>query len=286
MRRGIQFAGTERTRGGKDVASRTLVAAFLVALTQQQAPPRPAIPLATGALTAHLDRYAGTPVSITARVSRVYGSTAFSIVQANQKAGTADVLVVSAFLASPVQAGNTVTVIGDVIRFDAAAVAARLRDAAPALAGTVAEQYRGKAAIIAASVIDAAMADLAKRPPPPLTPEEEAYRAVMKAVGPAYNTLRQAVTASNASDAAAQAAALTKLFGDARPFWQAQGRADALQWVDDAQGMAAAIEAAAGKPDWDTIKADVPKLQQICSNCHNFYRERLDDGSYRYKRPK
>jgi cytochrome c556 len=267
------------------MATRTLVAALLVAAAQQ-APPRPAIPTATSALTAHLDQYTGTPVSVTARVAHIYGPTVFSIIQSNQKADAPDVLVVAAYLASPVQPGTTVTVIGDVVRFDAAAVAARLRDAAPPLATDVVDRYRDKAAIVAASVIDAAMSDLAKRPPPPMTPAEEAYSGVMKHVGPAFNSLRQAVTASNAADAAAKAAELKKLFGDALPFWKAEQRADALQWVDDAQQMAATIETAAARPDWDAVKADVPKLQQICSNCHNFYRERLDDGSYRYKRPK
>src|SRR5262249_51139809 len=132
---------------------------------------------------------------------------------------------------------------------------------------------------------DTAMTDLAKRPPPPMTPEEEAYSKVMKQVGPAFTTLRQAATSSNGGDAAAQAASLKTLFADAVPFWKAQGRADALQWVEDARKAAAAIETAAGAANWDQVKADVPKLQQICGSCHTAYRERLDDGTYRYKRP-
>ena len=46
-----------------------------------------------------------------------------------------------------------------------------------------------------------------------------------------------------------------------------------------------AVAAAAAKSDWDALKADVPKLQSACSSCHNQYRERLDDGTYRFKPP-
>jgi len=273
---------------------RTLVATVVLVLPQQvsqPAPPtavpagqpRPAVPVATSALVAHPDRFAGSIVSLTAAVTQVFGPTAFAVAQANQKDRGADVLVVAAVLTAPVQPGSYVTIIGDVIRFDAGTLAVRMKDAAPPLTGVVVDRYRGKAAIVATSVINSAMTDLAKRLPPPMTPEEEAYSKLMKQVGPAFNTLRQAVTASNAADVATQAGTLKSLFAQAAPFWKTQGRTDAIQWVDDAQKTAAAIELAAGKTNWDAIKTDVPKLQQICGSCHTAYRERLDDGTYRYK---
>jgi cytochrome c556 len=270
-----------------------VVVVLMAGLAQQMAPPtavpaaqpKPAIPVATGALIGSPDRYIGGPVSMTATISTVYGATAFAVAQANQKDRSADVLVLARVLTAPVQPGSYVTVIGDAIRFDPGTVATRMKEDAPPLTGEVVDRYRGKVAIIATSVINAAMTDLAKRPAPPMTPEEEAYSRLMKQVGPAYNTLRQAVTASNASDVAAQAGSLRKLFGDAVPFWKARARPDALQWVDEAQKTSAAIELAAAKANWDAIKTDVPKLQQLCGSCHTQYRERLDDGSYRYKQP-
>lgn len=279
------------------MATRRLVAAVLVGLAQQppQMPPtavpaapqpKPAVPVAASALLTRPDQYIGSPVSITAQVAQVYGATAFSIVQANQKDRAADVLVVSAVLTAPVQTGSYVTVIGEVIRFDAGTLALRMKEDAPPLTGEVVERYRGRAAIVAASVINGAMTDLAKRLPPPMTPEEEAYGKLMKQVGPAYNTLRTAVTANNAADVATQATALKGLFAQTVPFWKAKARTDALQWADDAQKLVGAIELAAGKANWDEIKTSVPKLQQICGSCHTQYRERLDDGSYRYKPPR
>jgi cytochrome c556 len=277
--------------------TRTLVTSVALVLAQQvsqPAPPtavpagqpRPAVPIATTVLLAHPDQFTGSTVSLTAAVTRIYGPTAFAVAQANQNDRPADVLIVAAVLTAPVQAGSYVTIIGDVIRFDAATLAVRMKDGAPALTGDVVDRYRGKAAIIATSVINSAMTDLAKRLPPPMTPEEEAYSRLMKQVGPAYNTLRQAVAASSAADVATQATALKSLFTQAAPFWKAQGKADAMQWVDDARKTATAIELAATATNWDAIKTDVPKLQQICGSCHTAYRERLDDGTYRYKGPR
>src|SRR5207302_633792 len=120
----------------------------------------------------------------------------------SQKDRGSEVLVVSAVLTAPVQPGAYVTVIGDTIRFDPAALADRMKDAAPALPADVVERYRGRMAIVATSVINGAMTDLAKRLPPPLTPQEQMLNKAMKQVGPAFTALRQAVTASSAADAA------------------------------------------------------------------------------------
>jgi cytochrome c556 len=160
-----------------------------------------------------------------------------------------------------------------------------MKDAMPVLAPEVAAKYHGRAAIIATSVINGAMTDLAKRLPPPMSPEELALSKVMKQVGPGFTALRQSVTASNGADTTAQAAALKKLFGEAATFWKTQARPDAIQWTEDARLASDAVEAAASKGDWDAVKAAVPKLQGACSSCHGLYRERLDDGTYRFKPP-
>jgi len=277
------------------MASRTLVTAVLLALAQQQQAPtppttvpagpqqKPVVPVAATMLASHAERYAGATVSLTAAVAQVYGGTTFSVVQANQQDRSADVLVVAPILTAAVQPGSYVTVIGDVIRFDTVTLASRMRDAAPVLAPEVVDRYRGRPAIVAVSVINAAMADLAKRLPPPMTPGELILNKAMKQVGPAFTALRQAANTSSAADAATQAAALKSGFTDAAGFWKIQTHADAAEWTADALKLSDEIAAAAGKGDVESVKTAVPKLQQICGNCHTAYRERLDDGSYRYK---
>lgn len=276
------------------MANRTLVAALLLGLAQQPAAtpptavpagpqPKPVVPVATTTLAAHAEQYAGATVSLTAAVARIYGATAFSIVQANQKDRAADILVVAPLLTAPLQPGAYVTVIGDVIRFDTPTLVSRMKDAAPVLAPDVVDRYRGKPALVAVSVINGSMTDLARKLPPPMSAEEVMLNKAMKQVGPAFTALRQAATASNAADAATQAAALKSGFTDAAAFWKTQAHPDATEWTADALKLTGEIAAAAGKGDVDTVKTAVPKLQQVCGNCHTAYRERLDDGSYRYK---
>jgi len=278
------------------MATRKLVAALLLGLAQQVQPPatppttvpaglqpRAAVPVAVTTLSAHPDQFAGAPVSLTAAVSQVFGPTAFSVAQGNQKDRVSDILVVSAVLTAPVQPGSYVTIIGDVFRFDQAAVVGRLKDAAPSLAPDVVDRYRGKPAIVATSIINGAMTDLAKKLPPPMTAGELALNKAMKQVGPAFTALRQAATAASAADAATQAAALKAAFTDAAAFWKTQTHPDAIEWTADALHASEEIAASAAKGDIEAVKTAVPKLQQICGNCHTAYRERLDDGSYRYK---
>jgi cytochrome c556 len=248
--------------------------------------PQPFLPVAANSLAANPDAYVGRNVSLTAAVDQRIGSTAFTVDQDPKKPAGQDVLVLAPLLTAPVEANAYVTVIGEAVKFDAAAVAARMKDTMPLLPPDVASKYQGHAAIIAVSVINAAMTDLAKRLPPPMTPEEEALSRQMKQIGPGFNALRQAVTATNAADAAAQAAALKKAFTEAAAFWKAKPHPDAIQWNEDARRAADAIATAAGRGDLDALKADVPKLQQICSSCHGQYRERLDDGTYRFKLPR
>jgi cytochrome c556 len=266
----------------------------LIALSQAPPPalpqgrgapqPQPIVPVAVSVLAAEPDRYVGATVSLTAAVDQRFGATAFSIDQDRTRTA-ADVLVLAPVLTAPVETNSYVTVIGEVVRFDPAQAAAKMKDAMPALAPDVVEKYRGRPAIIATSVINNTMTDLAKRLPPPMTPEEQTLSRTMKQIGPGFTALRQAVTAANASDVQTQAAALTKLFGDAAAFWKTKPHADAIQWTEDAKRESDALAAAAGKGDWEAIKAAVPKLQSACSSCHGSYRERLDDGTYRYKQP-
>jgi cytochrome c556 len=276
-----------KLKGPAATAATCLLLAATIAGRQDppRRPPQAIVPVAASTLAANPDPFIGMTVSLSAAVDQRYGNTAFSIDQDRGKSGGADVLVLAPVLNAPVEPNAYVTVIGEVVRFDPAAVAARMKDAAPALPAEVAAKYTGRAAIIATSVINAAMTDLARRLPPPMTPEEQALSKVMKQVGPGFNALRQAATAANAADAAAQAAALKTLFTEAAAFWKTKTRPDAIQWTEDAKLTSDAIAAAATKADWDTVKTAVPKLQQICASCHGLYRERLDDGTYRFKQP-
>ena len=141
----------------------------------------------------------------------------------------------------PVDPNGYVTVIGDVIKFDPAEVEAkRARRCRRICRRTSSRKYQGKPAILANAVINAAMIDLAKFIPPPMTPEEAAFDKIMKGVGPANGALRKGMDGSNAELVKTNTAILEKAFADTEAFWKTRGKADAMKFAQDARKAATA----------------------------------------------
>ena len=253
--------------------TRACLAAAIVSLASvQQAPPAPAaqrgrppqalVPVAASTLAANPDQFVGMTVTLTAAVDQRYGATAFSIDQDRAKSAGQDVLVLAPLLNAPVEPNAYVTVIGEVVRFDPADAAARMKDAMPVLAPEVAAKYRGRAAIIATSVINGAMTDLAKRLPPPMSPEELALSKVMKQVGPGFNALRQSATATNGADDHGAGRRAREAVRRGRRVLENRRRVPTRSSGPRTRSSRAArIEAAAAKGDWEAVKVGVPKLQ-------------------------
>jgi cytochrome c556 len=174
-------------------------------------------------------------------------------------------------------------VIGDVIKFDPAELTKRKKTLPPDLTPDIIAKYQGQPAILATAVINAAMVDVAKFTPPPLTPEEAAYDKVMKAVGPANAALRKGLDGSNAELVKTNVEILKKSFLDTEAFWKARGKADAMKFAAAARSAAELIELAAAAAKWDDVKTHVNTLGQQCASCHGVYRERLEDGSFAIK---
>jgi cytochrome c556 len=273
----------------------TMLVAWLAAPRAQQAgappaglPPKPLVPVATNTVVAHPDAYYGETVTITAVVQQILSRTAFSVDQqtvSGSKARPAgqDVLVLAPTLQSAVDLNTYVTVFGEVVRFDPAEIAKQSKDYKLDLAPEVVEKYRGRPAVLATTVINSAMIDVAKRLPPPMTAEEQALSKVMKKVGPAFAALRQATTASNAEATAQNVTVLKQAFADTEAFWKARGKPDAIKWAQDARKEVDAIEHGASGGNWDAAKTSAATLGQACQSCHGTYRERFDDGTYRIK---
>lgn len=231
----------------------------VVGAEQPAAPvPKPLVPAAASSIAANPEQYMGQIVTVFAAVEKVLSPTSFTVDQDPARSGTGEVLVMAAVLTAPPIANAYVTVIGEVAMID------------------------GRPAIKATTVLDAKMVDLAKKPLPPLTPEEQAFDAVMKRVQPAFAALRQAVADSNGEVTKTQAAILKQAFADTEAFFKKRGKPDAEKWALEARTHAESLErASAGK--WDDAKTGLPALQQSCSSCHAVYRERQDDGSYRIR---
>jgi cytochrome c556 len=266
-----------------------MLAAPLVRQTgSPAAPPKPVVPVAASTLAANPDPYYGQFVSLIGAVDQALSKLAFSIDQNAQKAAKTaeeDVLILAPTLHTPVEADTYVTVLGEVVRFEPADLADKLKPPALDLAPDVAARYRGRPAVLATAVITAALVDLAKLPPPPLTPEEEAYDKVMKRVGPAFAALRKGIEGSDAAATREQTGVLKQAFVETEAFWKARRTADALRIAQDARRLVDAIDRAATGGQWEEVTTTAGDLGQTCQQCHATYREKLDDGSSRIRMP-
>jgi cytochrome c556 len=258
------------------------------------APPAPAapapkvlVPVATNTVTANPDAFYGQAVTMTASVEQIHSKSAFSVDQrrvgdATLKGGPTDILVLVPTIQSAVDLKTYVTVMGEVVKFDPAEIAKKAKDYKLDLPPDAIAKYTGRPALIATSVINEKFLDVAKRLPPPMTAEEEAFSKVMKQVAPAFAALRAGIDASNVENATKNAAVLTQAFTDTEAFFKPK-KPDATMWAADARKHVESIQAAVTAGKFDEAKATATTLQQACANCHGTYRERFDDGSYRYK---
>lgn len=240
--------------------------------------------MTAASITAQTDRYLGQVVAVYATVETAISKTAFSIDQDPKRATMNDVLVIAPNLSSHAKQGEYVTVIGEVMRFEAATLAAKARGYTLDLPPDAINRYRGRPMVLATSVVDRTMEDLAKFVPPPLTPEETAFDAVMKQVNPTFGDLRKGLEASDAALVQEHGTKLRNLFAETRAFFARRSTADAQGWAGDAVALVEAVTRGAAANDWTAAKEAASKIQPLCAQCHNAHRERLEDGSYRVKK--
>jgi hypothetical protein len=215
---------------------------------------KPLVPVATNTIAANPDAYYGQAVTITASVEQILSKSSFTVDQrrvgeaAMAKHAPTDVLVLVPTIQRPVDLKSYVTVMGELMKFD-----------------------------------PAEFDDVAKRLPPPLNAEDEAFQKVMRQVGPAAAALRPAVDSSNAEVATRNAAVLQKAFADTEAFWKPK-KAEPTLWAQNARKEVEAVQAAIAAGKWDEAKTHAATVAQACGQCHGVYRERFDDGSFRIKK--
>jgi hypothetical protein len=261
----------------------TLLFLTIAVRAGQNSPAKPLIPVAASTLAEQPDAYVGQLVTVTGAVEQSLSKSVFSIDQDKTTSTGHDVLVIAPTLNTAVDANGYVTVIGEVVRFSPEAVAKGLPQYQLDLSPDLVTRFQGVPTVLARSVVNTALVDLARKILPPLTPEEEAFDKVMKSTGPAFTSLRQTLTDADATPLKTQTEILRRTFTETLAFWKGKGRTDAIGWATDARKHLDEIERAAVKGDWEAARASATSLGQMCQNCHGGYRERLEDGSYRLK---
>jgi hypothetical protein len=280
----------------RQVLVASVLLAMAVALRAQQpsaptpaptTPPAPAgkpiVPVAASTLAENPDRYFGEQVSLAGAVDQRLTPLAFSVDQDKTKRTPKEILVLSKYLTEPVTINTYVTVIGQAVKFDPDDVVQKSKDYLPDMPQPALDAYRGRPAILATSVITSGGVDLARRPPPPLTPAEEAFDKVMKQVGAANRALRTALDESDAKAAQDNALLLQQGFKQTAAFWKTRKVAEAAGWAQDGLNLSESVHRAAAAGRWDEVKETVGTLGKVCQTCHTAHRERLDDGTFRIK---
>ena len=242
-----------------------------------------AIPAAVNSIVSNPAPFVGHVVSVTASVARLLNATAF-VVDQNRNPAQGEILVIVPALVTAPAAGAYVTVVGDLVAFDPAALPARLAAYKLDLPRDVVAKFRGKPAIIATAVVASNFSDLTKKPAPPMTPEEQKLSALMQQISPASAALRTAIAASDAATVSARAAELKKLFGDALDVFKGLTLMTAMLDATDAIKQTDAVSAAAAAGHWPDATTASASLSAACTTCHNAVRERMDDGTFRLKK--
>ena len=239
------------------------------------------VPMTASTIARNPAAHMGAVVSMMATVEAQLSKTVFTVDQDEAKTGQ-EILIIAPTLQTPPQANAYVTIQGEVFTFDPAEVAKKAKDYKIDLPPDAATKYNGRPALIATSVINDKFIDVAKRLPPPMNAEEEAFSKVMKQVAPAFAALRAGVDKSDVENANKNAAVLKQAFTDTEAFFKPK-KPDATAWAAEARKHVETIQASVAAGKWDEAKTTAGTLQQACGRCHGQYRERFDDGSFRYK---
>jgi hypothetical protein len=245
------------------------------------APTRAIVPVAASSVAAKPDQWVGEFVAMTGVVDASVGKLAFTVDQDKTKTAP-DVLVLAHRMSDPVMPNTYVTVIGLLMKYDAADVAAKSKAHAHDL-GADAAKYKGKPVVLATSVVNDKMLDLARFIPPPMTPEEEALQKAMRGLPGASGELRKGADGSNLELATKNIASLSAAFAETEAFMKKRGKLDAMKWAADARANVLVVEKAAKAGTWDDAKKAAAAVGGACGTCHTPYRERLEDGSFRFK---
>jgi len=241
------------------------------------------VPVAASSLLLRPDAFLGDTVSVYGAVEQSLTATAFSMDQDPKKPALNDLLVIAPTLNKQPAPGAYMTVVGVVIKFDPAEIQKRASSYKLDLPSTVSERYRGKVMVLATSVVDPELEDLAKVLPKPLTPEEKAFSEIMLQVNPAAAALRQGADASDKAAVTEQAATLAKLFGQVKTFFEARKADDAVGWATEGVALMNTIQKAVAANQWPDAQASAAKVTALCQSCHAAHRERQPDGTFRIK---
>ena len=258
--------------------------------TAKPTPPEPAapaakplVPVAASSVVANPDRFEGEFVTMTGAVEANLSKTSFSVDQDKTKATGKDVLVLAPTLQTPAEPNGYVTVIGELIKFDAKTIGEKLKEYKIDLSAEDQARFNGKPVVLATSVINTAGIDIAKEPVPPPTVDDLALQKIMTQLPPAQAALRKALDGKSIELSTEQANILKTAFTENEAFWKRKGNDEALKFAAEGKKHSDSILMNVTAGNFDAAKTLVAPLGATCASCHGKYRERMSDGTFRIK---
>jgi hypothetical protein len=107
--------------------------------------------------------------------------------------------------------------------------------------------------------------------------------ALMKKIGPAYQSMRKHLQDGSADEAGKEAQELGELFGHVEKFWAQHNRNDAVKWAQQARTFASEVAGASVGGDPKKAATLAENMGGACKQCHGTYRESDGLGGYRIK---
>jgi hypothetical protein len=114
-----------------------------------------------------------------------------------------------------------------------------------------------------------------------LTPAN--LEALMKKIGPAYQSMRDDLQGNETARAADEARRLAEWFGEVEKFWAQNNRDDAVKWAGQARNFATETAGAAVNGNGQKASVVATNMAGACKQCHGTYRESDGKGGYRIK---
>jgi hypothetical protein len=247
------------------------------------------VPIATNTIVQNPDAYYGKPVTLSAGVEKIFSQTTFVVDQrkASGEAGVhavgAPILVIAPYLSAPLDPKHYLLIRGQLIKFDPAAIGSMAGDFKNGLSPEVNAAFQGRPVLLATSILTSSYAELARKPLPPAGPEELAMSAAMKMIGPASAAARAAAQESGTAVIVENAPKLRAAFTRTESAWDDLGLTLPAQMAREARDLVDTMEREAAAGRWDIVKLSAGALGDTCTSCHSTYRERQDDGTFRFK---
>jgi cytochrome c556 len=112
---------------------------------------------------------------------------------------------------------------------------------------------------------------------------EEDFVKWMKETGGLNGKIRKSVQEDTLPEAVKAAERLQAIFKDVEGFYAASKTEDAVKFAKDAQLAAKALGAGAAAGNKEEVTAAAKTLGGTCQGCHTTHREKLADGTYKFK---